>query len=136
MKGSYVLLIELKKNKQIIIGKQGEFFFKKGFYVYVGSALNGVEHRIQRHLRKQKKKHWHIDYLLTKSTIRYVFVQEKSSRQECYLAHHFEKKCQSIPSFGCSDCSCTSHLFTSSLKQLGSLIESLKMDKYYENTKS
>ena len=54
MKGSYILVIELKEEKIIQIGKLGKIHFKKGFYVYIGSALNGLEQRITRHLIKEK----------------------------------------------------------------------------------
>ena len=64
MKGSYLLLIELKDKETIQIGKLGKIDFMKGFYVYIGSAINGLEQRINRHLRKEKKLHWHIDFLL------------------------------------------------------------------------
>ena len=65
MKGTYCLIINVKKDVKIKIGKVlGEIEFKKGCYLYVGSAMNSLEKRVQRHLSKDKKKHWHIDYLL------------------------------------------------------------------------
>ena len=60
MKGSYVLLIEIGQEKEIQIGSIGNIYFKKGFYAYIGSALNGLEQRIERHIRKDKRFHWHI----------------------------------------------------------------------------
>ena len=62
--GSYILLLDLDNNLEIPVGKLGNISFQKGHYVYVGSALNGLDARIKRHLRKHKKIHWHIDYLL------------------------------------------------------------------------
>ncbi len=35
----------------------------------VGRALNGLEERINRHLRRNKRDSWHIDYLLEYSKI-------------------------------------------------------------------
>ncbi len=61
MKGVYLLVMELPKNTSVMVGKHRLVHFQKGYYVYVGSALNGLEQRIERHLRKQKKIHWHID---------------------------------------------------------------------------
>ena len=81
MKGSYVLLIELKENTNIKVGKLGKVFFKKGFYAYVGSALNGIEQRIQRHMRKDKKTHWHIDYLLKHAVVREIFYKESDEKE-------------------------------------------------------
>jgi Uri superfamily endonuclease len=73
MKGSYIILIELKQDAKIRIGKIGDIFFKKGHYLYIGSALNGLELRITRHFRDDKKIHWHIDYLLIESEIIDIF---------------------------------------------------------------
>ncbi|MFP4052091.1 MAG: GIY-YIG nuclease family protein, partial [Thermoplasmata archaeon] len=64
MKGIYTLVIELKEDKVIEVGAIGNIDFDKGYYVYVGSAQNGLEARIERHLSDEKKIHWHIDYLL------------------------------------------------------------------------
>ncbi|MFQ6031477.1 MAG: DUF123 domain-containing protein [Candidatus Zixiibacteriota bacterium] len=73
-KGIYQLLIYLPKNAWIIIGKRGKFRFPKGYYIYTGSARNGLEKRIKRHLNKKKKHFWHIDYLLDSALIKKVFL--------------------------------------------------------------
>jgi len=52
MDGVYVLLIWVKKRK-IRIGKLGPLEFARGFYFYVGRALNGLEKRIKRHLEEK-----------------------------------------------------------------------------------
>ena len=62
--GCYQLLMRLEKSVKIRVGKLGEFQFPAGWYVYTGSAKNGVKARVMRHLRSNKKKRWHIDYLL------------------------------------------------------------------------
>ena len=70
MKGCYCLIINLDKNSEIRIGRKlGKIKFKKGTYVYVGSAMNSLESRLKRHLSDEKKMHWHIDYLLKESKI-------------------------------------------------------------------
>ena len=46
--------MELLKEGKIRIGSLGKITFKKGFYAYVGSAMNNLEKRVQRHLRKKK----------------------------------------------------------------------------------
>ena len=61
LKGTYCILIDLKVDQSIEIGKKGEIQFKSGFYVYVGSALNSLGGRIKRHLRPTKKMHWLVD---------------------------------------------------------------------------
>jgi len=127
MRGSYLLLIELTTDATITIGKSGVVTFSKGFYVYVGSALSGLEQRVHRHLRMKKKRHWHIDYLLQHANIIDVFYKESTTRDECTLARTFEEKFRSVPGFGCSDCSCRSHLFYGTKQELLTVIEKVQM---------
>ena len=130
MKGSYILLIKLEKDKEIQIGKLGNIAFKKGYYVYIGSALNGLKQRINRHFRQNKKYHWHIDFLLRFGKIEDVFYKENTVREECILVKKFEQKLQPIHNFGCSDCKCKSHLFYGSKNQMINLIDSLDFINY------
>ena len=44
--------------------------FKKGDYFYIGSAKGCLETRLQRHLRKEKRIFWHIDYLLENQKVK------------------------------------------------------------------
>ena len=118
MKGIYVLLMELKVDEQIKIGKLGKIVFKKGFYAYVGSAMNGLENRIQRHLKRKKKLHWHIDWFLRSAKIKDVMYLESSNKMECKVAQVLAKRFESIKGFGSSDCKCTSHMFFSTNLQL------------------
>jgi len=133
MNGSYILVIGLDDDKTIQVGKLGKTFFKKGIYVYVGSALNGLEQRIQRHLRDNKKIHWHIDYLLQYAKIIKVFYIESKDREECKIACLFVKKLKQIQNFGCSDCKCKTHLFYGSKKELEHIIKKQKMIFYKIN---
>ena len=112
MKGCYCLIINLQKNREIKIGKKlGKIEFKQGYYVYVGSAMNSLESRVKRHLSDEKKLHWHIDYLTKKSEIVEVIYNESSRKIECDLSQYLEAKTYGIPGFGCTDCSCESHLY-------------------------
>jgi Uri superfamily endonuclease len=126
MKGSYVLLIELENDLTIKVGKLGDIFFKKGFYVYVGGALNGLEKRIERHKRSDKKFHWHIDYFLKHGKIQNVFYKESIKKEECEISKKFENF-ESIYGFGCSDCKCRSHLFYGSKKDILQIISEIGM---------
>ncbi|MCX7965930.1 MAG: DNA/RNA nuclease SfsA, partial [Syntrophorhabdaceae bacterium] len=47
--GSYLLVLKNNDDKKIKIGKLGEIFFKKGFYIYVGSAMKNLQARLNRH---------------------------------------------------------------------------------------
>lgn len=111
MKGSYALLIELPESKEISVGKLGLIAFPRGFYAYVGSALNGIEPRIGYHLRKNKKPRWHIDYLLEQASIKRIVLYESEDRVECLLAQALSTEFPSISGFGSSDCKCSSHLY-------------------------
>ena len=130
MKGSYILLMHLDQDKNIQVGKLGKLFFKKGYYAYVGSAMNGIEQRVQRHLRSSKKTHWHIDYLLRHAEIKNVYYKESTQKEECLTADKFKQKLKDIPGFGCSDCKCNSHLFHASYKDIYNTVENLQMKNY------
>jgi Uri superfamily endonuclease len=130
MKGAYLLVLELPEDTRILVGKQGMIHFQKGSYGYIGSALNGLEQRIRRHLRSHKKLHWHIDYLLAYATITGVFIKESSKREECDLANAFGQSFDAIPGFGCSDCACQSHLFFGTVETIEQLAFSLQMKPY------
>jgi Uri superfamily endonuclease len=107
---TYVLLIKLEKDRRITVGELGEISFRKGCYAYVGSARRNMGKRLERHQRREKKLHWHIDYLLKESRITRIFV---SDGEECEIARALAPVLESVPRFGCSDCSCGSHLFYS-----------------------
>lgn len=111
MKGSYILLIELTQSKEILVGKLGHIYFPKGFYAYVGSAMNGLAARLSRHLREAKKLHWHIDYLLRDARIDDIVLYPAGRRLECLLAQALAKRLCFISGFGSSDCKCQSHLY-------------------------
>jgi Uri superfamily endonuclease len=91
----------------------GDLFFNKGIYAYVGSAQSNFYHRIKRHLRKEKKLFWHIDYLLdnNKTRILKIFFKQGVKTEECNLARLISGKGSYILRFGSSDCKCKSHLF-------------------------
>jgi Uri superfamily endonuclease len=130
MKGAYLLIMEAPEDVSIMIGKLGLYYFKKGYYVYVGSALVGLDRRIQRHLRHSKKVHWHIDYFLPFAKIVRIFYKTNTQKEECCIAKAFEKEFSNIPGFGCSDCSCSSHLFTGSFEEISRKAYDLGMSVY------
>ncbi|MCJ7458603.1 MAG: GIY-YIG nuclease family protein [candidate division Zixibacteria bacterium] len=115
-RGNYQLLLYLDRKSRIKIGKKGEHDFPEGHYVYTGSALNGLEGRINRHLRKEKKNFWHIDYLLPHCKILKVIQYNQNHKNmvaECDLNKELlrKKNCEVVvKGFGSSDCSCPSHL--------------------------
>lgn len=110
-KGCYLLLIKLSKEENITVGKMGSRYFPQGYYLYVGSAMNGLKGRIERHLRNKKRFHWHIDYLLKKTSIEEIICIETEHKIECELAQSLENILICVPGFGASDCKCKSHLY-------------------------
>jgi len=111
VRGSYILLIELPEEQTITVGSLKTIYFPGGYYAYVGSALSGVKSRLDRHLRTNKRPHWHIDYLLQKASIDDIVICETDDRAECTIAKALGHQFDSVPGFGSSDCKCRSHLF-------------------------
>ena len=113
MGGIYLLMIRLHGPRWIQIGGRGHRFFLRGSYAYVGSARRGMSSRLNRHLKDEKRLHWHIDYLLRYAEIEVIVFGECASDRECALANELSRSFQSILGFGSTDCRCTSHLFFS-----------------------
>ena len=89
-RGSYALVLRLDQPTRLDVGRLGTHSLEPGTYVYCGSALGGLRGRIARHLRAEKRLHWHVDYLLRVARIRIadVWVCEAPERLECRLAAH------------------------------------------------
>lgn len=105
------MLAELAIGKDIVVGKLGCISFPPAFYAYVGSAMGGFSTRLAHHLRKEKKLHWHIDYLLEQADIREVILCRSEKKIECFLAQALAREFPSVSGFGSSDCKCQSHLY-------------------------
>jgi Uri superfamily endonuclease len=113
LKGVYVLIIQVSKDTDVNVGAIGRLTFKKGLYAYVGSAQNNLEQRVKRHLRKKKRRFWHIDYFLDNDATKVieVFHKQADKTEECTIAGVIGERGAPIDGFGSSDCSCKSHLF-------------------------
>ena len=113
-RGNYLIVGELKKDRKILVGKLGIINFKKGYYIYVGRAMENLTKRIGRHLRKNKKKRWHIDYLVDYLEDLKAIPIRSERNFECEISQDLEKiNFSSIKKFGSSDCLCESHLYYS-----------------------
>ena len=111
--GTYALILFLPRAKEIRIGALGTLKFPRGNYIYIGSALNGLDARIARHSRRAKKIHWHIDYFLAHARIIDLWTDESGQRLECAWA----QAVLALPNarvvarrLGASDCRCATHL--------------------------
>jgi Uri superfamily endonuclease len=114
-KGSYLLMLKLLRTKEIQVGKLGRIGFERGWYAYAGSAFGpgGLAARLNHHLRPVQKRHWHIDYLRDEAIAMAVWIaQGLPSREHDWASilakHPWAGKW--VRGFGCSDCTCPSHL--------------------------
>lgn len=110
-RGTYALLVYVPYELSLSVGELGKVDFKGGYYAYIGSALGGLEGRVGRHLREEKKVRWHIDHLLIHARAVDVVVAHSEERKECKVAEELAKDLPSVKGFGSSDCKCESHLF-------------------------
>lgn len=111
MRGSYCIAAFLPEDSVIEVARLGTFSFPKGLYVYTGSALSSLEGRISRHLRKEKKMRWHIDYFLERAEPMGFVPIISSKREECSINSKFLERGEIVAKgFGSSDCDCPSHL--------------------------
>jgi len=85
-RGSYLLVLRLSRDRRIGVGQLGELRFRRGSYVYVGSAMQNLSARLARHHRRRKKMHWHIDYLRQVSDDVVSLPIRSSKREECTVA--------------------------------------------------
>jgi len=110
LRGAYILLLYLPRNS--IIKTKGKVFrLKKGYYAYVGSGMNSLEGRVLRHLRKDKKLHWHIDYLTLIATPLKAYLVPSPVRIEEELSKSLNMVGKVVKGFGSSDLSVPGNLF-------------------------
>jgi sugar fermentation stimulation protein A len=168
--GSYVLILELERARKIRVGKLGKVSFRRGFYLYVGSAMANLSKRMERHRHLAgtcpvrpalqggvkghnikeipyreappfragsftKRHHWHIDELRAVADFHSALAIRSSTRLECEIAEAFSKISEwAIPGFGCTDCSCNTHLFGFErnplhLEKFHQLLQYFRMDR-------
>lgn len=116
-KGSYVVFYLLEHGKEIYIPRFGVIQFPPGIFAYTGSAQGsgGLAARIRRHLKEEKPKHWHIDWLRPHAKIIGVYYMITSENLECEWAYRLLSGLNGqvyTKGFGSSDCQrkCQSHL--------------------------
>lgn len=136
--GVYIMVMHLDHELDLEIRSKGMMHFNAGYYMYVGSAKANLTKRIERHKRKRKKMHWHLDYfrgyceMIAAVPIRTSGLALESwslthepypsmpsmpdpdvdVSVECALADAVRAIAEwDVPKFGCSDCDCMSHLF-------------------------
>ena len=120
--GAYLPWIELNEPTDLPPSFGGHL--APGTYLYAGSAYGpgGIRSRCHRHISRQKRKKWHVDWLTTVAGD--VCVLPVVGGSECALITMLGNQglgFPPVPGFGSSDCrSCQSHLFSverSAIKQ-------------------
>ena len=114
--GTYCILFRRLLGGSIKVGKLGRFNFPAGHYLYIGSALGpgGLAGRLRRHLSREKRLHWHVDFLDQESTVTELWVGFGTAKKEHSWASTIKRMPganEPIIGFGSSDCQCSSHLF-------------------------
>lgn len=124
-KGTYVLFLRFDAPVGTEVGSLGRIDLKAGTYCYVGSAMNGLDQRVSRHLSHEKKKRWHIDFLTTVCNEMDAYEHEGDEPTECDLANLILSSggISAVKGFGCSDCSCQTHLFRVDEKTVKTVLE-------------
>jgi Uri superfamily endonuclease len=116
--GCYVLILHLPgpHSRMLAVGRLGSWPLPPGTYAYCGSAHGpgGLRARVSRHLRREKRLHWHVDYLAAAAEVVAVWLWPGAPRaQECAIAGHLARwpgVYRPVPRFGSSDCRCPGHL--------------------------
>ncbi len=121
---TYQLWITVHQPLGMRIGRLGVFSFLPGRYVYTGSARRHLAARLTRHLSRDKRLRWHIDYLLVSPRV-VVTAIYTFDRPECEVNRATPGKIP-VRGFGASDCRarCGGHL-----KYLGRSETATSMDQ-------
>ncbi len=110
--GSYLMLLHLPRAVTAEVGSLGGIALAAGFYLYVGSAKTALARRLERHLRKNTTRRWHIDYLKVHADRTTAIPVRSGDPLEHELAAAVGAIADgAVPAFGASDCNCPSHLF-------------------------
>lgn len=111
--GAYLLLITLDASLQFTL-RAKPVSLRAGTYAYAGSARGsgGIAARVARHLRREKKPHWHVDALTIAASeitpLAFPGGSECALVERLIASGHGEVP---LPGFGSSDCrSCEAHL--------------------------
>ncbi len=115
--GTYAIVCENAASVVLRVGQLGRFALDRGRYLYVGSAHGpgGIRARVTRHLRQEKRLHWHIDYLTAMLPVVYIVAVPGRNPMECaWVGRLAALPDVSVPirRFGSGDCreGCPAHL--------------------------
>ncbi|MEM3676870.1 MAG: GIY-YIG nuclease family protein [Candidatus Bathyarchaeia archaeon] len=134
LRGVYILVLRLLEGVHVAVGGLGIHRLDPGLYMYVGKGYgrgsSSVEGRLGRHLSKDKKPFWHIDYLTLNPKFKAEAALYASTAElsECRLARMLIEELGAglaVEGFGSSDCGCKGHLIHAPKASLEGLIEAI-----------
>jgi sugar fermentation stimulation protein A len=108
MHTTYVLVLEKKTSSPVVLKKE-TIFMKRGIYMYVGSAKRGMHARLARHVRKEKKLFWHIDYVTSRPDVTVKVILLSPGKECATLREISDLGVLFGRRLGASDCTCPSH---------------------------
>jgi Uri superfamily endonuclease len=108
--------MRLARGQSISVGRLGSQDFRRGWYLYVGSAFGpgGISARCNHHRRVSARPRWHVDYLRTTAPLRGIwFCHDLEPLEHRWAGVLVGEPGASAPvvGFGASDCDCPSHLY-------------------------
>lgn len=110
--GNYIVVLYMDTERTIAVGSKGDVYFPAGYYLYVGSAKHNLTKRLERHKRKRKKFHWHVDYLREAANFHAALAIRSTAALEHTIAAAIGRIADwRVDGFGASDCRCDTHLF-------------------------
>lgn len=118
--GVYALVLRLDGPTELVFGRghsRQSAPLEAGWYVYVGSAHGpgGLRARTDRHRRRSRVAHWHVDALLARAELVEIwFAEVAADREHAWAQRLARQPGAAIPvrGFGARDCrqGCGSHL--------------------------
>lgn len=107
---TYQLWIRVSRPLNFAAGALGQRCLAPGDYCYTGSARHHLAARLARHLAREKRLHWHVDYLLGQPGVA-VVATRCFRAPECGV-NQATPGAIPWPGFGATDCrqGCGSHL--------------------------
>jgi len=113
--GTYALILKASSLFSVVAGKLGKIEGGPGYYIYTGSAFGpgGLQARLNHHLGKSERPHWHIDHIRKKVPIIEIwYTTDQVSREHQWfeILINYRRSAIPFPGFGSSDCKCISHM--------------------------
>jgi Uri superfamily endonuclease len=112
--------------------------WKEGRTVFLVIHMKSLSKRVERHRRIRKEVHWHIASFSTAAEFHAGLPVRSEDDLECELASEMSSISEwSVPGFGCTDCSCPSHLFgfstdPMSIREFHYALQYYRMDRLLE----